>query len=100
VKTIATKRRVTAYLSAGATNPILNVIHSKGPRALLDRLSPAVRDRVSQRLLDGSSCSLCRAITDDSHAVAELDTALEHDRLRLIALTAVMRTAQDELATR
>lgn len=97
---IQTTDEVGAALSAGATNPILNLIHSKGPRALLNRLSPPVRDRVSKRLLDGSICSLCRAITDDAEAVAELHAALEHDRLRLIALSAVMHTAQDELVPR
>ncbi|KWX06046.1 hypothetical protein TH66_00125 [Carbonactinospora thermoautotrophica] len=91
---------VGAALSAGATNPILNLIYSKGPRALFDRLSPPVRERVSKRLLDGSICSLCRAITDDGEAVAELDEVLERDRLRLVALSAVMRAAQDDLATR
>jgi organic radical activating enzyme len=97
---IQTTDEVGAALSAGATNPILNLIHSKGPRALFDRLSPTTRDRVSKRLLDGSICSLCRAVTDDSDAVAELEAALKHDRLRLIALSAVMRTAQDELAAK
>jgi hypothetical protein len=91
---------VGSALTAGATNPILNVIHSKGPRALFDKLSPLVRERVSTRLLDGSICSLCRAITDDDEAVAELADALETDRMRLIALSAVMQVAQDELAAR
>ncbi|MGH3903599.1 MAG: hypothetical protein ACRDTE_05320 [Pseudonocardiaceae bacterium] len=39
-------------------------------------------------------------ITDDDEAVAELDEALEHDRLRLIALSALMRSAQDDIAAR
>lgn len=91
---------VGAALAVGATNPILNLIHTKGPRALFDRLSPVLRERVSKRLLDGSICSLCRAITDDSDAVRELEATLERDRLRLVALSAVMRTAQDELAAR
>lgn len=81
-------------------DPVLNLIHSNGPRALLCRLSPAARERVSRRLLDRSICSLCRAITDDEKAVAELYDVLEHDRLRLIALTAVMRAAQDGLQAR
>lgn len=97
---IQTTDDVGVALSAGATNPILNLIHSKGPRALFDRLSPPVRDRVSKHLLDSSICSLCRAVTDDSEAVTELDAALKHDWLRLIALSAVMRTAQDDLAAR
>lgn len=95
-----TTGEVGAALAEGATNPILNVIHSKGPRALFDRLSPPARERVTKCLLDGSICSLCRAITDDDEAVAELDEALEHDRLRLIALSAVMRSAQDGIAAK
>lgn len=97
---IQTTDKVGAALSAGATDPILNMIHSKGPRALFDRLGTATRDRVSKRLLDSSICALCRAITDDGDAVAELEAALEPDRLRLIALSAMMRAAQDELAAR
>uniref|UniRef100_UPI003F499B55 radical SAM protein n=1 Tax=Pseudonocardia sp. CA-138482 TaxID=3240023 RepID=UPI003F499B55 len=89
---------VGAALSAGAAIPILNVIHNRGPRALFNRLSPELRERVSKRLLDGSICSLCRAITDDRDAVAALEAALEPERLRLVALSAVMRAAQDELA--
>lgn len=89
---------VGSALSVGATNPILNLIHSKGPRVLLARLSLPVRERVSKRLLDGSICSLCRAITDDDEAVAELNDVLENDQMRLIALSALMQAAQDELA--
>lgn len=91
---------VGTALSSGATNPILNLIHNTGPRALFDRLSPALRERVSKRLLDGSICSLCRAITDDRDAVTELESTLETDRLRLVALSALMRNAQDELTVR
>lgn len=89
---------VGAALSSGATAPILNMIHVKGPRALLGRLSPGTRERVTARLLDASICSLCRAVTDDKAAVAELTAALDDERMRLVALSAVMRAAQDDLA--
>jgi organic radical activating enzyme len=97
---IDTAAEVGEALSTAATNPVLNLIHSKGPRALLGHLSPATRERVSTRLLNSSICALCRTITDDAEAVAELDAALRPDRYRLLALSAVMRTAQDELAAR
>jgi len=87
-------------LSAGAVDPILNVIHVHGPHALLKRLHPATQERVAERLLDSSICSLCRSITDDEHAVHELSTALEEDRIRLIALSAAMQVAQDQTAAR
>lgn len=87
-------------LSTGAVDPILNVIHSQGPRALLGQLGPAARERVAGRLLDSSICSLCRAITDDDEAVAELNSTLEPDQLRLVALSAVMQVAQDQDAAR
>lgn len=89
---------VGSALSAGASDPILNMIHVKGPRALLGKLSPGTKERVSARLLDASICSLCRAITDDEEAVTELTEALRWQRMRLVALSAVMRAAQDDLA--
>lgn len=87
-------------LSAGAIDPVLNMIHNQGPRALLTHLSPSTRERVAGRLLDASICSLCRAVTDDEEAVAELAGALEPDRIRLVALSAVMQAAQDQGAVR
>lgn len=83
-------------LGSGAGDPILNVIHTQGPRALFDHLSPQTRERVAGRVIDHSLCALCRAITDDDEAVRELRKALEHDRLRLIALSAVMHVAQTQ----
>lgn len=87
---------VGTALSSGAVNPILNVIHSQGPRALLDQLSPEAQGRVSTHLRDHSICSLCRAITDDSQAIAELQDSLRSERLRLVALSAVLQVAQDQ----
>jgi hypothetical protein len=82
-------------LAAGADDPILNLIHTRGPRALLAHLSAPVRERVRPRLRDGSICSLCRAVTDDEQAVGELRDALSGEGMRLIALSAVMRAVQD-----
>jgi organic radical activating enzyme len=97
---IAAAGDVGSALRAGAVEPILNVIHTKGPRALFERLGPAARQRVSAGLRDPSICSLCRAITDDEDAVGELRAQLQHERWRLMALSAVMRTEQDTLAAR
>lgn len=96
---ISTTAEVGRALNTAAANPILNVIHSKGPQALFALLSPPVQQRVTRNLLDASICSLCRAITDDQEVVAELSSALEPDRLRLIALSAVMQVAQDDVAS-
>lgn len=85
---------VGSALRLGAGDPILNVIHTQGPRALFDHLNPQTRNRVTSRVIDHSLCALCRAITDDDEAVGELRKALEHDHLRLIALSAVMHVAQ------
>jgi hypothetical protein len=92
---LTTGGAVGPALAAGADDPILNLIHTRGPRTLLERLSTPTRERVGPRLLDGSICSLCRAVTDDEQAVGELRDALAADRMRLIALSAVMRTVQD-----
>lgn len=91
---------VGTALNAGAADPVLNVIHAKGPRTLFRALGAATRERVSANLLNGSICSLCRAITDDADAVSELRAVLEKDRLRLVALAAVMRAEQDALAAK
>lgn len=96
---IASTAEVGQALNDAATAPILNVIHTKGPRALFAVLSADVQRRVARNLLDASICSLCRAITDDREAVDELAAVLEPDRLRLIALAGVMQSAQDELAS-
>lgn len=83
-------------LRSGSCDPILNAIHCQGPRALFDRLSQQTRDRVADRVINHSICALCRAITDDDAAVGELRDALEHDRVRLVALSAVMQVAQNQ----
>lgn len=63
---------------------------------MLDHLRQPTRKRVADRVIDHSICALCRAITDDDEAVGELRDALEHDRLRLVALSAVMQVAQSQ----
>lgn len=83
-------------LRHGASNPLLNLIHTRGPRALYDRLSADAQQRVAGRLLDESFCSLCRAITDDPDAVAELETALEGERFVLMAAAGYMQTNAPE----
>lgn len=83
-------------LGCGASDPILNTIYMKGPRALLPHLSPETVERVGARLLDNSICSLCRTITDDADAVAELRDALADDRMRLMAVSAVMAQARQK----
>jgi organic radical activating enzyme len=90
---------VGAALAAGADDPILNVIHTTGPRALAGRLSAQTKQRVTAGLRDSSICSLCRAVTDDAEAVAELRAALAGERMRLIALAGVLRVARDAADT-
>lgn len=87
---------LAAALRSGSGDPILNAIHSQGPRALFNHLSQQTRERVAERVIDHSICALCRAITDDDEAVGELRDALEPDRLRLVALSAVMQVAQNQ----
>lgn len=87
---------LAAALRTGSSDPILNAIHCQGPRALFDHLSQQTRDRVAYRVIDHSICALCRAITDDDEAVGELRDALEHDRVRLVALSAVMQVVQNQ----
>jgi radical SAM family protein len=92
---IDTAAEAGSALKAAETDPILNVIHSHGPRRLFDHLAPATRDRIAARLRDPSLCSMCRAITDDPEAVAELTETLRPQRLRLIALSAVLHDARE-----
>lgn len=91
--------QVGGALAAASVDPIINSIHTQGPKALFGRLSPGAQQRVSQNLRDSSMCSLCRAVTDDEQAVAELRAALGQDSLRLVALSGVLHVAQDEEAT-
>lgn len=91
-------RDVGDALRKASSDPLLNVIHLQGPRALYERLSPATRERVAGRLLDESFCSLCRAITDDPDAVAELREELEPERWRLVAAAAYMQVNTTERA--
>ncbi|WP_019852747.1 radical SAM protein [Actinopolyspora mortivallis] len=86
-------------LGSGETSSILNVIHNHGPRSLLDQLSEETRARVTENLRDTSMCSLCRAITDDREAVAELNASLASEQYRHVALAAVLRQTQDTLTT-
>lgn len=79
-------------LRSGAAHPLLNLIHTQGPRAAFDRLGPDSRRRVAARLLDESFCALCRAITDDPAAVAELETVLTDQRFVLMAAAGFMQT--------
>lgn len=76
-------------LKSGAVDPVLNAIHAQGPHALVEHLSSEARERIATRLRDSSICSLCRAITDDEHALAEVQSALSPDRHRLLALSAI-----------
>ena len=88
-------------LRSGASNPLLNLIHTQGPRALYDRLSPESQQRVAGRLLDESFCALCRAITDDRGAVAELESVLADQRFVLMAAAGFMQIrAEQDAATR
>ncbi|MGH3943029.1 MAG: radical SAM protein [Pseudonocardiaceae bacterium] len=87
---------VSGALRSASDDPILNAIHCQGPRALFDHLSQQTRERITDRVIDHSICALCRAITDDDEAVSELRDALEDNRLRLIALSAVMQVAQNQ----
>ncbi|AUS79074.1 hypothetical protein C1701_12725 [Actinoalloteichus sp. AHMU CJ021] len=93
---ITTTSDVGSALGEAEADPILNVIHSHGPRRLFDYLDPSTRDRITGRLRDPSLCSMCRAITDDPDAVAELTRALDPQRLRLIALSAVLHDARED----
>lgn len=79
-------------LRSGASNALLNMVHTQGPRALYDRLSPDAQRRVAGRLLDESFCALCRAITDDPAAVAELEAVLADQRFTLMAASGFMQT--------
>ncbi|WP_370012684.1 radical SAM protein [Nocardia cyriacigeorgica] len=97
---IGSASQAGSALAAASVDPIINSIHTQGPKALFDRLGPDAQQRVSQNLRDSSMCSLCRAITDDDQAVAELRGELARDALRLVALSGVLHVAQDEEATR
>ncbi|GAB3207068.1 hypothetical protein GCM10027294_12200 [Marinactinospora endophytica] len=78
-------------LRRAASSPLLNLLHTQGPRAAYERLSPSTQARVAGRLLDESFCSLCRAITDDPAAVTELEALLEDDRFFLLAASGYMQ---------
>lgn len=88
---ITTPAQTGQALRTAAPSPLLNLLHTQGPRAAYDRLSPQAQERVAGRLLDESFCSLCRAITDDAAAVAELQTVLEDDRFFLLAAAGFMQ---------
>ncbi|MBF6339790.1 radical SAM protein [Nocardia abscessus] len=94
---IGTSADVGEALATAEVDPIINTIHTQGPKAMLEMLSEPVRERVTQKLLDGSMCSLCRAITDDKEAVSEIRTALAGKEVRLVALSAMLSVAQNEL---
>ncbi|WP_024800566.1 radical SAM protein [Nocardia sp. BMG51109] len=87
---------VGGALARAEVDPIINTIHTHGPKAMLGMLSDVTRRRVSENLLDGSMCSLCRAITDDAEATDEVRTALSGNEVRLIALSAVLGVAQNK----
>ncbi|MFI9508609.1 radical SAM protein [Nocardia sp. NPDC052566] len=93
---IAVAGEVGAALAKAGLDPIINTIHTQGPKAMFELLSADARQRVSGKLRDGSMCSLCRAITDDPQAVAEVRAAAGGSELRLIALSGVLQVAQDQ----
>mgnify|MGYP001207950248 CR=1 FL=1 len=90
---IASPAQAGEALRSAASRPLLNLLHTQGPRALYDRLSPEAQQRVAKRLLDESFCSLCRAITDDADAVAELEEVLADDRFFLLAAAGFMQVS-------
>ncbi|MGY1984295.1 radical SAM protein [Nocardia gipuzkoensis] len=97
---IETAADVGEALAAAEVDPIINTIHTQGPKAMFGMLSAPTQARVSRNLLDGSMCSLCRAITDDESAVGELRTSMAGSEVRLVALSAMLGAAQNELKER
>lgn len=93
---IDTAAEVGDALAAAEVDPVINTIHTRGPKAMLDMLTEPVRQRISANLLDASMCSLCRAITDDEQAVTEVRETLSGDEVRLVALSAMLGVAQTE----
>ncbi|WP_328397941.1 radical SAM protein [Nocardia sp. NBC_00416] len=93
---IASAGEVGDALAAAEVDPIINTIHNTGPKSMLDALSEPVRARVTRNLLDGSMCSLCRAITDDEEAVDEVRARLRGDELRVVAVSALLKSVQIE----
>ncbi|WP_306358352.1 MULTISPECIES: radical SAM protein [unclassified Nocardia] len=83
-------------LAVAARDPIINALYVRGPRELFDMLSADARDRISPKLLNASMCALCRAITNDPGAVAELRAALTPQALRLIAQGGVVHVRADD----
>ena len=88
---IAAAKHTGQALRTAASSTLLNLLHIQGPRAVFERLNPQAQERVSGRLLDESICSLCRAITDDAAAVAEIQEVLEDDRFYLLAAAGFMQ---------
>ncbi|NNH73742.1 radical SAM protein [Nocardia uniformis] len=77
-------------LSVASRDPIINALYVRGPRRMFNMLSDPARQRISANLLNGSMCSLCRAITDDPGAVVELRAALTPLALQLVAQAGVV----------
>lgn len=81
---------VGGALAVASRDPIINALYVRGPRRMFEMLSQPAQQRISARLLNGSMCALCRAITDDPGAVFELRAALEPLALQLVAQAGVV----------
>lgn len=84
-------------LAVAEVDPIINTIHTRGPKAMFELLSEPAKQRVVGELLDKSMCSLCRAITNDEQAVDEVRTQLAGEDVRLVALSALLTAEQNNL---